>query len=76
MSTQPMQLSAAAAWEAPYTLLMDLLPYDDKPFLPPLHPDVDQRAALSYADLRQLAAITNASLITLAAGSRVASSLR
>jgi hypothetical protein len=51
----PRQLSADDAAAFSFSVMLDLLPDDEGPFLVPVHPDADRRTPLTYRQLRKLA---------------------
>ena len=69
----PPQLTAATAATS-LTSLLDLTPDDEWPFLLPVHPDLDNRAPMAYAELRRLARSLRPALSPYV-GLRVAASL-
>ena len=54
--TWPRQLSSAEASQFAFNSLLDLMPTDSRPFIVPVHPDVDTRVAMSFRKLHEMAA--------------------
>eukprot|EP00501_MAST-03F_sp_TOSAG23-6_P001400 GSMAST32.ASY1.ANO1.1456.1 assembled CDS len=71
------QLLAEEASRFTFSSLLELVPNDEKPFLLPVHPDIDQRSPMTYKQLHELSnSLQNNPVFSgLNSKSRVAASL-